>query len=216
MTPRVFITHSSIDKELADAVVEILRLGTDLSSNQIFCSSVEGLGIPTGQTFMQYIKNQLASTELVVPLITPAYLDSTFCMWELGATWVRGVDTYPILVPPVKTDNLPGPLRTMQVARLDSPGMNGLASTVAAKANVSVIQDTWERKRNAFLSSTPALLLKLGTEWAATPQARLRKAARYAQAMVSLRRIADALRDANYLHIVNPDSLEEHPTLLPC
>ena len=56
---RVFITHSSRDKVLAEAIVNALRLGTDVSPDRIFCSSIEGYGVKVGSDFMRYIQRQL-------------------------------------------------------------------------------------------------------------------------------------------------------------
>ncbi len=60
--PRVFITHSALDQQLAEALVEALRLGANVPDDRIFCSSVEGLGIPTGAEFLRYLRDQLQDT----------------------------------------------------------------------------------------------------------------------------------------------------------
>ena len=81
---RVFITHSSKDQDLAEIIVTSVSRTLKLANESIFCSSVDGHNIATGADFVKYIRKQLADTKLVVPLVTPAYLDSLFCMWELG------------------------------------------------------------------------------------------------------------------------------------
>jgi hypothetical protein len=201
--PRVFITHSSLDRDLAEAIVRALRLGTGLSVDQVFCSSVEGFGVPTGRDFLLYIQRQLASTELVVPLITPAYLDSTFCMWELGATWVRDVETFPILVPPVTVEALEGPLRTMQVSRLDKSGMNGLAAKVGGIIDRIPVPNVWEPERDRVIDQLPTLMPQLQVAWAGTRQAKLRRAARHADAAQQLHEAMHKLRDAAFVQLLN-------------
>lgn len=81
---------------------------------------------------MQYIQKQLQDTHLVVPLITPAYLDSVFCQWELGAAWVREVEMFPIRVDPVTHGELPGPLQQIHVAELTKAGLSDLVECIAA------------------------------------------------------------------------------------
>lgn len=143
---RVFITHSSLDRDIALGLVDAVRLGTGLSHENVFCSSIEGYDVPTGDDFVRYIREQLARTRLVVPLITPAYLDSVFCMWELGAAWVREVRLLPILAPTLKPADLPGLLATTQVRQLDSKrGLNEIAQTAAVMVGGRVNQDLWER-----------------------------------------------------------------------
>jgi hypothetical protein len=43
-----FVPHASADRELADAVAHLLRLGTDLTSTDIVCTSLAGVGVPEG------------------------------------------------------------------------------------------------------------------------------------------------------------------------
>ena len=47
MAKTIFISHSSKDKKLVDVFVDtILRLGIGFKDNDIFCTSIEGLGMP--------------------------------------------------------------------------------------------------------------------------------------------------------------------------
>jgi hypothetical protein len=129
--PRVFITHSSHDQELAQRIVDALRLAVQVGEDQIFCSSIEGYAITPGRDFVQYIRDQLESTPLLVPLISRGYLDSEFCQWELGAAWVRRVDMVPVVIEPVQPSELRGPLQNRQAVHLDKAGLNNLASRIA-------------------------------------------------------------------------------------
>ncbi|OLO25322.1 hypothetical protein BTR23_24860 [Alkalihalophilus pseudofirmus] len=38
---------------------------------------------------------------IVLPLITPAFLESQFCLCELGATWVNKKGLVPVIIPPL-------------------------------------------------------------------------------------------------------------------
>ena len=38
--------YSSLDQELAEHIVDALRLATDVDESRIFCSSIEGYGSP--------------------------------------------------------------------------------------------------------------------------------------------------------------------------
>lgn len=193
---RVFITHSSRDRKLADRLVAALRAGTDVERDRIFCSSIEGYGVTVGRDFMQYIQKQLQDTHLVVPLITPAYLDSVFCQWELGAAWVREVEMFPIRVDPVTHGELPGPLQQIHVAELTKAGLSDLVECIAARVGSPVTGKVWEPERNKFLKDLPAVLRSLRAEWGKTPQAKLRRAQRWADQSKSLHRVFHYLRDA--------------------
>jgi hypothetical protein len=119
MPHRIFISHAAADAELARAVTELLRLGADASAREIFCTSLPATGIPSGQDFVDYVRDRLAGAELVVQLITPAYLDSAFCLCELGAQWVLAKDAFPLLVPPITYDDLQAVQRQIHVGRID-------------------------------------------------------------------------------------------------
>lgn len=210
--PRVFVTHSSIDRALADRIVHALRMGTDVRRARIFCSSIEGCGVPTGADFMTYIQRQLQDTKLVVPLITPAYLDSIFCQWELGAAWVQNVRMFPIKVDAVDHTELVGPLHTMQTADFNTAGLNDLASAVAEAVGGALHLTEWESERDPLLRDLQQLTAKLAKEWRATPSAKLRRAARLSDHSRTLHRIFHILRDAAYLQVLHgsPEGQRNH------
>lgn len=151
--------------------MEALRLGANDPGDRIFCSSVEGLGIPTGAEFLQYIREQLQDTDLVVPLITLGYLDSTFCAYELGAAWVREVAMFPIAVPPAPRAGLPGPLGAKQVAAFNKAGLNECLKTVMASTPGAKQSSRWETNRDDLLARFEELQPELAVAWATTPLA---------------------------------------------
>jgi hypothetical protein len=193
---RVFITHSSHDRALADRLVGALRLGTDVTASRIFCSSIEGFGVKVGSDFMAYIQRQLKNTQLVVPIITPAYLDSVFCQWELGAAWVREAQMFPIRVEPVAHNELPSPLEHVHVAELTESGLDNLVECVAESVGSVVHRRPWADARTELLHDLPELLSKLGIEWRKTPQAKLRRASLLAAQSKTLHKVFHLLRDA--------------------
>lgn len=200
---RVFITHSSLDKELAEELVNFVRLATGLSPSEVFCSSIEGYGIPTGASFMNFIRSQLWNTKLVVPLITPAYLDSVFCQWELGAVWVRRqLHIFPLMVKSVDHSMLPAPLAQLQVAELNPQGLRGLARKVSEVYGVK-LHDSDTRAAEDLMKRYPEILHRLEPTWASTDQAKLRRSARHASASGHLHRVFHKERDASFLLILD-------------
>lgn len=198
---RVFITHSSLDKELAEILVKYIRLSAELPAAQVFCTSIDGHGIPTGAAFMDFIRRQLRNTTLVVPLVTPAYLDSVFCQWELGAVWARsGLSIFPIRVDQIAYNSLPAPLAQLQVARLDPRGLGELATRVtevfhAATPALAVIRAA----EAEFLESLPTALSVVQPRWESTEMAQLRRSSKYAAATSHLHMVFHTQRDASFL-----------------
>jgi len=46
---RIFISHAVADKKLAEAFTKFLKEAIGVPAADIFCSSVDGHGIPTGE-----------------------------------------------------------------------------------------------------------------------------------------------------------------------
>ena len=67
--------------------MDLLHAGVGVHPNDIFCSSLPGMDIPTGAAFVGHIKSQVTHPELVLMIITPAFLKSPFCSHEVGASW---------------------------------------------------------------------------------------------------------------------------------
>ncbi len=163
MSREIFISHAVKDKTLADAVVDLLQLGLNVSSGSIFCSSLEGLGIPPGVNFVVHIKAQIQSPKAVVVLLTKNYYASQFCLCELGATWAMGHQLFPLLVSPLKFSDVSGVLTGVQVTPIN--GAEQLSDLRDLLLKVLSISGTstarWEVKRDKFLKDLSKLLKKL-------------------------------------------------------
>ena len=104
--PRLFLSHATADQQLVKAFEELLSKATGTLSDNIFVSSLEGQGVPKGNNFVDHIREQVTEADAVIALISPAYLDSPFCMAELGAAWALGTHRYPVVVPPATFDDV--------------------------------------------------------------------------------------------------------------
>ena len=120
MSKSVFISHSSKDKELAEAIVELIQHGIGLPENEIFCSSVEGYGIPSGEDFLLYIKEQMEAPKMVILLLTPSYWKSQFCLCEMGGAWFKSHRIFPIIVSAVNNNDLQAVLLTTQAFQINN------------------------------------------------------------------------------------------------
>ena len=101
MSEKVFISHCVKDKKFVDKFNDYLRLATDLHVSNIFCSSFEETGIKTGKTFVQYIRDSLLDSKIVIAIITNNYCNSQFCLSELGAAWGVGIPVFPVIITPL-------------------------------------------------------------------------------------------------------------------
>lgn len=198
---RVFVTHSSVDAALAEALVYALRMGTGLTDEQVFCSSIEGMDVDDGDDFIEAIRAQLNEATLVIPLITPAYLDSIFCMWELGAIWAMDLKMIAVRVEPVTPSDLPELLKRRQVRPLGHPALLALSKVIASQTGRVTNEITWQKQRSSLLDRLPSILKDLREAWAESPAAQLRANARTGNATGLLANTMGLVRDAGFVAI---------------
>lgn len=150
---RVFVSHAVKDKKLADMLVDLLTSSGSLHPSEIFCTSLEGLGVPSGKDFRDVIKGELQEPDLVISLISINYLQSQFCLCELGATWVMSHHNLPILVPPLTYSDLSAVISTKQAILLnDRPALNEMMNQIVEiLGKEKLIQSRWETKRDDFI-----------------------------------------------------------------
>src|SRR3954451_22503453 len=102
----IFISHAEVDKPVVDPFVDLLQTGLNVPQEKVFCTSLEGMGIPRGQNFVEFIRQKLTGADFIIAMLTPRYYESAFCLCELGATWATSKNFFPILVPPLDYESL--------------------------------------------------------------------------------------------------------------
>lgn len=149
--PIIFISHSVADKPVIDDLFDLLQTGCDLRRKDIFCSSVEGAGIQTGEDFIEWIQGKLETSNLIILFLTENYYASRFCVAEMGAAWSLRKDVFPLVVPGIDRD--PGAvLLGSQTARVDETGLDHLRDAISkhySKASGSTAR--WSIKKEEFL-----------------------------------------------------------------
>jgi hypothetical protein len=150
----VFISHAHDDKELVDGFVDLLIAGANVKRDDIFCTSLEKMGVPPGENFVDFIKSQIQSPRIVLMVITLNYLQSRFCLCELGACWALSHKGVPLLVDPIGFEDLDGVVTATQAVKLFDPlAMSELKDNIAEQLHLSVNTPIWERKRDAFIAA---------------------------------------------------------------
>ena len=105
MGKRIFVSHSGADQELVDQFIYLLNSGMKVELDDIYCTSIKG-HIPTGYSFIKHIKENINDVTLTILLITQSYIESYFCIAEMGASWALSKDIYPIIFEPLSYDIL--------------------------------------------------------------------------------------------------------------
>lgn len=85
---KIFISHSSKDIYIVKNFVEkILQLGLDIPPERVFCSSMEGHGVRSGQYIPDRLKDEINKSSLAILFISSNYKASEICLNEVGAAW---------------------------------------------------------------------------------------------------------------------------------
>lgn len=97
---RIFISHSSKDKQyITKFVNQILCLGVGVSPDDVFCTSIEDLGIKNGEDIRNHIHDNIRSAEYSFLMISDNYKASEICINEMGAVWAYGSNVRLYLLP---------------------------------------------------------------------------------------------------------------------
>ncbi len=155
---KIFISHSSKDKNMANALSNFLE--SIEPSVEVFCSSQIG-SIKVGQNFVKTITNALNNCDAFIPLLSPNYYNSRFCMVELGFAYSVLVhnhaddDNYifPVAIPPIrKGDALMGtPLAQLQVLSIHTvEDLRVYLESIFEKSNL-VLKSGINRKISEFV-----------------------------------------------------------------
>ncbi|MCA1966884.1 MAG: toll/interleukin-1 receptor domain-containing protein [Flavobacterium sp.] len=84
---KIFISHSSANKDYGNALVELLR-GIGITEDEIVFTSNTAYGIPIGQNIFNWLKSQITEKPFVIYLLSKEYYSSIACLNEMGAAWV--------------------------------------------------------------------------------------------------------------------------------
>ncbi len=114
--PQLFISHASSDGDFANAVKQGLEK-VFANGLEVFCTSSPG-AIAAGSDWLNEIETRLATTQAVIPIITPVSIERPWLWFEVGATWNNGragnCRIYPLCAPEIELANLPSPLDRLQ------------------------------------------------------------------------------------------------------
>ncbi len=152
---RIFISHSSNDIKYVQPFVELLE-SLGLNHQTMFCSSVNGYGIPIGLNIYEYLKAEFTDKNiLVVMIMSKNYYNSEPCLNEMGATWVMSKEYITILVNDFEFSQIKGSVDSQRIgfkitdtARLDEfkdKLVSGLGLTLSSDYD-------WEAARDNFIA----------------------------------------------------------------
>ena len=116
----LFISHSGKDKNIAEALIELIKAATGISANRIRCTSVDGYRLPGGVNSDERLKKEVREAMCFIGLITQNSLRSSYVLFELGARWGAGLHFVPLLAGGATVRDLGAPLVSLNALNCSS------------------------------------------------------------------------------------------------
>lgn len=149
---KIFISHSSEDKDIVSAFVKLLET-IGLTKNELFCSSVKGYDVLQGKDIYEYLRNEFVNEDLfVVFMLSENYYKSAAALNEMGATWILKNDYQSILLPKYKFEDVKGAVNPMakNFHINDVVELGILKDRICRWFNLSIDDDKWNESVNKF------------------------------------------------------------------
>lgn len=149
---RIFISHSSKDKDVIEKFVDhILQLGIGIKSEDIFCTSIEDLGVRNGDDIRKHIQTNIRNADYTFLLISKSYKASEICINEMGAVWAYDSNVRLYLLPDVEFNKIGWLCNTRKADMINS----SIALDALHKEMIKYYEipdkDIWSRQRETFL-----------------------------------------------------------------
>jgi TIR domain len=136
---RIFISHSSTDRELAALLVDLLRSSLNLPAEAIRCASVEGHRLAGGAETDRALRKDIRDCEGFIGLISATSIESAYVLFELGARWGAERHLLPLLAPTADAAILRGPLSGINALRCSSAAdLQQMIHEIAGVLKISV------------------------------------------------------------------------------
>lgn len=168
-SPKIFISHSSRDKEYVSKLVELLD-GMGLDQTQIFCSSLPGYDIPIDTNIFEHLRNQFLSYDLHVFFIhSKNYYQSAVSLNEMGAAWALKTEYSSLLLPGFGFGEMTGVVNSQTIAiKLDNDEvevkdkLNQLYARLIEEFGLTRKADIiWEQKRDRFIKEVKEIVVPM-------------------------------------------------------
>lgn len=157
MSPiKIFISHSSKDKEIISHLIELLTgVFSDLSDEHIRCSSIHGYGFKTGEDFLDEIKKDSDFCEIVLSVLTDNSIGSKMYLIESGIAWYFN-KLFPVILDEYMEYNKVPTIFSTKIARklFEGEAVHQFLNDLSSKLNLKMKESVIVNKRvNKYLEA---------------------------------------------------------------
>lgn len=150
---KIFISHSSNDKDIAEKFVDhILQLGIGINAEDVFCSSIEEMGVRNGKDIRKHIHENIRNADYSFLMISKNYKASEICLNEMGAVWAYDNNVRLYILPDVDFKEIGWLCDTRKADKINTPvPLDALHKEMIEYFNLADKGETWSRQRETFL-----------------------------------------------------------------
>ncbi len=147
-------------KKIVSEIVHLLSL-IGVQDSSIFCTSLDGYGIPLGDNWLETLKSEISGEVIVLFVLSENYFQSNVSLCEMGASWVLSKKHVPILIPPVQFNDIAGVIPLTQGLKIgDKHKWTQLKTQLETLFNLSPkAPQIWETRRDEILERIETLLV---------------------------------------------------------
>lgn len=102
---KIFISHRSIDKDVADMLLDFFS-ATSLPKDSVFCSSLPGNDVK--QKISAEVKQAISDSCVNIIILSNDYYKSAYCLNEEGVIWYNDTPVIVIAMPEITPNNMLG------------------------------------------------------------------------------------------------------------
>lgn len=157
-TAKLFISHSSKDEVIVNAFVRFMR-GIGIDERNIISSTTAGTQIKTGAPLYESLRNILNDENVfVIFLLSENFYNSTVCLNEMGAVWIKQIRCQYIILPGFSFDKVHGVITEMNLVGISLAPINTMTKarfsdfkdTIEGLFHIQISSNLWERERDSF------------------------------------------------------------------
>lgn len=127
--PTIFISHSSLDKQLIRQIKDLIN-GRTSGTVDLFQSS-DGESIPFGNNWIHQVEENLNKSKIMLVFVSPRSAMSSWIYFEAGFAYSKGVKVIPIGIDGVDIGSLKPPLNLLQGFNITSAeGLNNIIAVL--------------------------------------------------------------------------------------
>ena len=149
---RLFISHSSSDIDIVAPFVRLLS-AIGLNRERVFCSSVDGYGIPQRENIYDFLKREFAEKNtFVVMMMSDNYYNSKPSLNEMGAAWAMSKEYVTILIKGFSFNKIEGAVDAQKIGFKieDEYRLDEFKDNIVKEFRLSPIKN-WQEIKDRFL-----------------------------------------------------------------